>query len=354
MSYGKVTYTGDAATTNFSVTFDYILKAHVKVYVDGTLQTLTTDYTWFNSTTIEFNSAPADGAVILFERESSPATKLVDFQDASTLTEASLDRAFDQMFYMAQEAVDISEDALLLDTDDKYDANSKVIKDVADAVDNGDAVNLGVLLGYYTSTTEPTAANITNVPAGNIAASDVQTALNELDSEKPDLADNNVWTGTQTFRDNKLEVTDESDTTKKLALDVGTNVPTATTVTLKAPAASGTLAVTDVAQVFSKQQTPLKAALTSSASIDWDAAAAQVATLSLAHNATLNAPTNGVAGTFYCLAVTNSGSYTLAFNSTFLFADGVDPDVTASGKDFFTFFYDGSNYWCVGSVQALA
>ena len=44
------------------------------------------------------------------------------------------------------------------------------------------------------------------------------------------LSGNNTWTGTQTFRDNKLEVTDDLDTTKKLTLQAS-GITTATTRT---------------------------------------------------------------------------------------------------------------------------
>jgi hypothetical protein len=53
---------------------------------------------------------------------------------------------------------------------------------------------------------------------------------------------NNVWTGTQTFRDNKFIVTDDVDTTKVLNLQLS-NIPTTSTVTLTVPNASGTIAI---------------------------------------------------------------------------------------------------------------
>lgn len=52
----------------------------------------------------------------------------------------------------------------------------------------------------------------------------------------------NTWTGTQTFRDNKFLVTDDSDTTKILALQLS-NISTGTTRTLTVPNASGTIAI---------------------------------------------------------------------------------------------------------------
>ena len=132
MAYARDTYAGDGSTTNFSLTFPYILKTHVKVYLDGVLKAETTDYTWFNSTTIQFLTALANGVVVSLQRASSPASKLVDFTDASTLTEASLDRSTDQLFYLTQEAVDSTEGTITEDVDAKWDAQSKRIKNVAD------------------------------------------------------------------------------------------------------------------------------------------------------------------------------------------------------------------------------
>jgi len=53
---------------------------------------------------------------------------------------------------------------------------------------------------------------------------------------------NNVWTGTQTFRDNKFIITDDVDTTKVLNLQLS-NISTTSTVTLTVPNVSGTIAI---------------------------------------------------------------------------------------------------------------
>jgi hypothetical protein len=52
---------------------------------------------------------------------------------------------------------------------------------------------------------------------------------------------NNTWTGSQTFRDNKFAITDDSDTTKVLNLQLS-GITTATTRTLTVPDANGTIA----------------------------------------------------------------------------------------------------------------
>ncbi len=64
MAVTQNTYTGNASTTNFAFTFPYLAKADVKVKLDGTTQP-TTEYTWFNATTIQMNTAPASGVVVL-------------------------------------------------------------------------------------------------------------------------------------------------------------------------------------------------------------------------------------------------------------------------------------------------
>jgi hypothetical protein len=112
MAYAKDTYTGNGSSTNFTVTFPYLSQTHVQVYVDGVLKALTTDYTWFNSTTISFNVAPADTLSIVFVRNSNQPARISDFQDGSTLTAALLDYDATQTFYVAQESFDKADDAL--------------------------------------------------------------------------------------------------------------------------------------------------------------------------------------------------------------------------------------------------
>lgn len=84
--------------------------------------------------------------------------------------------------------------------------------------------------------TAPTASSGTNTT--QLATTAFVTAANTAT-----LAANNTWTGTQTFKDNKFEVVDDSDATKKLTLQLS-GVTTATTRTLTVPDKNGTIAVT--------------------------------------------------------------------------------------------------------------
>jgi hypothetical protein len=62
------TYTGNGSNKLFSITFPYLDTSDIDVYLNGTLQTITTQYTFANATTVEFVAAPANGAVILLDR----------------------------------------------------------------------------------------------------------------------------------------------------------------------------------------------------------------------------------------------------------------------------------------------
>ena len=53
--------------------------------------------------------------------------------------------------------------------------------------------------GLVTAGSDATASDIVNTPAGDISATTVQAAINELDSEKGGLAQDNTWVGSNTF-----------------------------------------------------------------------------------------------------------------------------------------------------------
>src|SRR5688572_27193133 len=98
----RVTYAGNGATTNFTVTFPYIAQANVKVTVNAVTQA----YTWVNATTIQISPAPANGATILIVRDTQLNPAVVDYVDASTLREADLDLSVKQELYLLQELLD--------------------------------------------------------------------------------------------------------------------------------------------------------------------------------------------------------------------------------------------------------
>lgn len=99
-------YTGDGSSKMFAVSFPYLSTTHVEVTVGGVLKTLGTDYTFSNPAVISFVTAPAAGTPVVIKRNTPKNQRLVDFQDASVLTEEVLDQSSLQLFYITQEQLD--------------------------------------------------------------------------------------------------------------------------------------------------------------------------------------------------------------------------------------------------------
>ena len=185
MSFAIVNYTGNGSTTTYSITFPYITSSHVIVKVNNVVKTAGTDYTFPTSSTIQFTTAPANGTSISISRSSSRSTRLVDYQDGSTLTESTLDQDSNQLFFISQEAFDTADNAILLDTDDKYNANSKIIKNVLNPVNANDAVNKTYLENTWLSTADK--ATLTNLNSNIASVNAVNSALTNVNAVGSDL-----------------------------------------------------------------------------------------------------------------------------------------------------------------------
>jgi hypothetical protein len=183
MAYAINFYTGNGAQTTYSVTFPYISQSDVEVKVNNVTKTLGTDYTFATSSTITFTTAPANGLVIKFTRTSNRAARLVDYQDGSTITEAILDQDSNQMFYMAQEAIDITENTIALDNDDKYDADNKVIKNLANPVNDTDAVNK-----QFISTNLPNITTVAGISGAVSTVAGISSAVTGVNANNADVS----------------------------------------------------------------------------------------------------------------------------------------------------------------------
>src|SRR5210317_2536504 len=166
MANSFVRYTGNNSTTSYSIPFSYRATSDLTVTLSGVV---TTAYTLNSAgTTLTFNTAPAQDVAIEIRRRTSQGTKLVDYASGSVLTENDLDTDSDQAFFMSQEAIDDAGDVIKIsNTNFQWDTQNKRLTNVADPVDNTDAVNK-----QFITTNLP---NITTV-AG--IASDVTTVAN--------------------------------------------------------------------------------------------------------------------------------------------------------------------------------
>ena len=146
MAITYVDYTADAGQTEFLFNFPYLEDEHVKVFVDGVEQALTTNFTIdLTSTKKIVLSNPTTpltgGEIVRVRRISDPATDLVDFQNGSVLTESELDRSYLHNRYLAEESAEQNDISLRVKAgaDGQFDALNKKIINVSDPTADQDA-----------------------------------------------------------------------------------------------------------------------------------------------------------------------------------------------------------------------
>lgn len=166
MAYSFVRYTSNGTTTNYTFSFDYIDPSHIKVSVDGSL---TGSFTFLNTSTITFDTAPTTGAIVEIRRITPKETPIVNFQDGSVLLERDLDLLATYGLYVAQEAEDNTSETISADSTGRWDAKLRRISNLSPAVNNDDALTKGALTYEY-----PAVSTVAgSVSAINIVAADL-------------------------------------------------------------------------------------------------------------------------------------------------------------------------------------
>jgi hypothetical protein len=103
MAITSNTYTGNGTNKLFSITFPYLNTSDIKVYLNNTLQTIITQYTFANLTQIEFVTAPANGAGIEIARETNIDSAEASFFVGSPIRANDLNDNVNQLLYLTQE-----------------------------------------------------------------------------------------------------------------------------------------------------------------------------------------------------------------------------------------------------------
>jgi len=98
-------YTGDGSTVLFSFTFPYLETTDIKVSLD---ETVTTAYTLANATTIQMNTAPANGVNVRIYRQTADANLAATFYPGSAIRSQDLNNNFTQIIYKSQETSNYS------------------------------------------------------------------------------------------------------------------------------------------------------------------------------------------------------------------------------------------------------
>jgi hypothetical protein len=101
MATTQNTYTGNGSTVLYSFTFPYLETTDIKVSLNGTV---TTAYTLANATTIQFTTAPANGAAIRIYRQTDDSGLQSTFYPGSAIRSSDLNVNFTQNLYVTQES----------------------------------------------------------------------------------------------------------------------------------------------------------------------------------------------------------------------------------------------------------
>jgi hypothetical protein len=91
---------GDGSKVLFNFTFPYLAQTDVKVKLDGVD---TTAYSFANATTVQMDSAPADGVKVIVYRNTDNDNKKATFYPGSAIKAEDLNNNIDQILYVAQE-----------------------------------------------------------------------------------------------------------------------------------------------------------------------------------------------------------------------------------------------------------
>ena len=147
MAVTQNSYVGNGSTTTYSFTFPYLKASDVKAQLDADV---TTAFTLPTATTLQFNTAPSNGAKIKIYRETSDDALTATFYAGSSVKSEDLNDNFTQNLYSTQEIsarylsnlggtmvgdLTMGEDAEILfegATDDAYETKLTVADPTAD------------------------------------------------------------------------------------------------------------------------------------------------------------------------------------------------------------------------------
>ena len=141
------TYTQSGSTNkDFIVTFPFLATTDLRVQLNGTTKSLTSDYTIVQAsgtTTIRFNTAPADTNVIRIYRETNIDAVKASFQAGSAITSSDLNNNSTQFLYASQEFGKLqASGSSVLTTGNKGDIT---VNSTTDWVINADAVEASMM-----------------------------------------------------------------------------------------------------------------------------------------------------------------------------------------------------------------
>lgn len=106
MAVTQNSYTGDGSTRNFTFTFNYLDRSHVKAKVNNVV---TTAFTFNGASTLNFNTAPGAGIPVLIYRETPSDALLADYTPGTAIRESDLETSLRQVLFVSQETQTLAE-----------------------------------------------------------------------------------------------------------------------------------------------------------------------------------------------------------------------------------------------------
>lgn len=177
-------YNGNAATDTFAYTFRILDEAHVAVYVDDVLQTITTHYTVTGvgdsgGGNIVFTTPPATGTLNVVFIRSIPATQETDYVENDPFPAAAHEDALDKLTMLVQQQQEIANRSLALSPSDTS-SSSLEIPSLSDRANKFLGFNSVGDVIVSSATNVSSSEDLNYIPAGTGAvATNVQTKLRE-------------------------------------------------------------------------------------------------------------------------------------------------------------------------------
>lgn len=183
-----MTYPLDGTTTDFAIPFEYLARKFVQVTligVDRKVLVLNQDYRFATKAIISTTRAWGTGDgynTIEIRRYTSATERLVDFTDGSILRAYDLNVSQIQTLHVAEEARDLTADTIGVNNDGNLDARGRRIVNVGDAVESGDAINLGQITSWNDSALN--SKNAAKISEDNAKLSEINSKASEDNSKR--------------------------------------------------------------------------------------------------------------------------------------------------------------------------
>jgi hypothetical protein len=173
------TYTGNGSNKLFSITFPYLDTTDIDVYLNGVLQTVTTQYSFANATTIEFVTAPGAGADVLLNRSTDDANLQATFFPGSSIKAADLNNNFDQVLYIAQETANSAANQSTAGLQTQITAATNTANTAITTANNASATANGIAGTANTALSNSSAA-VTTANAASVTATNAESTANGI------------------------------------------------------------------------------------------------------------------------------------------------------------------------------